>query len=371
MKNGTDLFVVGVGELAGRRPEPQHVLIDGDDKVGPRALQQQLGQQNLPRVAPVAPRKDPTFGAVPPEYFASERRRIRGHAHGGRHRGGGGLLRGRNAHTAMNDSPGRDLGLESVVAWLLSEIRDPPAFFAGVVRKSIDEVLDGPRTGRWDFDRLEKTEKTYVGTKLEILLRTALGLDRGDVLDLEIEGQPVDIKWSKDSSWQIPREAVGQLCLCIGGVKKMTSLQVGVVRCNLEYLNRGRNQDSKGTLSVAGRAAMRMIVSGTPMPPNFVAEMDPDVRLAVMSQPTIQLRVTKLFQSLPGVAIPRDAVRTVARTEGDPMRRVRKDAQAGDPLGGYEVLSKYDKDVIAALGYPPLGKDEFMSVTVSELERVR
>src|SRR3954451_9401956 len=105
-----------------------------------------------------------------------------------------------------------DSELEQVVDWLMRRTGDPVAFFGGVLRQSIDEVLDGPRTGRWDFAQLEKTEKTYVGTKVEIVVRDALGLERGPKLDLEIEGHHVDTKWAMNSAWQIPREAFEELC---------------------------------------------------------------------------------------------------------------------------------------------------------------
>jgi Restriction endonuclease NaeI len=248
---------------------------------------------------------------------------------------------------------------------------DPAAVFGNVIRRSIDEVLDGPRTGRWSFDQLEKTEKTYVGTKLEIVLRTELGLDRGPVLDLEIEDQPVDVKWAMDSAWQIPQEAVGRLCLCIGGLRRMTRFQVGVVRCRAEYLNVGQNRDRKRTLSARGRAAMTHLVLPTPIPTNFVAEMDPSLRSAITEEETIQARVTKLFLLLPRTAVPRSAIATVARTTGDPMRRVRVDSQAGDPLAGMQILSaKYGNSVLEALGYPRLGADEFMSVPKEEIDAI-
>jgi hypothetical protein len=248
---------------------------------------------------------------------------------------------------------------------------DPTELFGNVIRRSIDEVLDGPRTGRWSFSQLEKTEKTYVGTKLEIVLRSALGLDRGSVLDLEIEREPVDIKWAMDSSWQIPQEAVDRLCLCIGGLKRMTRFQVGVVRCRPEFLNTGQNRDRKRTLSVRGRAAMTHIVPPTPIPANFVAEMDPTLRSTITEEETIQARVTKLFLLVPKTPIPRSAIATVARTTGDPMRRVRADSQAGDPLGGMQILSaKYGNAVLEALGYPRLGTDEFMSVPRREIDAI-
>lgn len=111
-----------------------------------------------------------------------------------------------------------------VVIGRLTELAgaDPADLFGRAIRQSIDEVLDGPRTGRWDFSQLEKTEKTYVGTKVEIVVRDALALERGPNLDLEIEGHDVDTKWAMNSAWQVPLEAVDELCLCIGGVAQMT-----------------------------------------------------------------------------------------------------------------------------------------------------
>lgn len=246
---------------------------------------------------------------------------------------------------------------------------DPVDRFGKAVRQAIDEVLDGPRTGRWSLAQLAKTEKTYVGTKVEIVVRTALDLERGPILDLDIDGHPVDIKWAMNSGWQIPQEAVGQLCLCIGGLEGLSRFQVGLVRCNTELLNRGENRDRKRTLSASGRSAMDFLVPSSPLPINFVEQMDHAVRIAVMSEPTIQTRITKLFTLLPRRPIPRNAVATVARTTGDPLRRVRADKGREDPLRGMKILSaKYGNPVVEALGYPRLGPDEFMSIPEAEVD---
>jgi hypothetical protein len=260
--------------------------------------------------------------------------------------------------------------LESVAARIEEcAAPDPAATFGDAIRRSIDEVLDGPRTGRWGFEQLEKTEKTYVGTKLEIVLRTALDLEPGPTLDLEIYGNAVDVKWAMNSSWQIPIEAVGEICLCVGGRQDLSRFQVGVVRCDEVHLNRGSNRDKKRTISKRGRAAMRMLVNDAAIPPNFVADMDGDLRERVMSEPTIQRRVTRIFQELPYEPIPRGAIATIARTTGDPMRRLRADSGADDPLRGMRILSaKYGNKVVTALGHKPLRKDEFMSVPQAEIE---
>ena len=43
------------------------------------------------------------------------------------------------------------------------------------------------------------------------------------------------------------QEAIGHLCLCVGGLKGLTQFQVGLVRCRPEFLNVGQNRDRKRT----------------------------------------------------------------------------------------------------------------------------
>ena len=114
---------------------------------------------------------------------------------------------------------------------------------------------------------------------------------------------------------------------------------------------------------------MRMIVDDAEIPSNFVADMDGQVRKPVMDEPTIQRRVTRLFQELPYVPIPRGAIATVARTTGDPMRRLRADAGVEDPLGGMRILSaKYGNRLVVALGHKALRQDEFMSIPQGDID---
>ena len=84
-------------------------------------------------------------------------------------------------------------------------------------RSAIDEVIDTARTGRYFLSDLEKTEKTYLGTKFEILLRDWLQVPRGVLLDLLIGGQEVDVKSTTGggSGWMIPPEAINQLCILL------------------------------------------------------------------------------------------------------------------------------------------------------------
>jgi hypothetical protein len=268
--------------------------------------------------------------------------------------------------------PQRDIGAERVVAELRRRCPSPASFFGGIVREAIDEMLDGPRTGRYRFAQLDKVEKAYIGIKLEILVRARLRLERGQLLDLRVGAEEVDVKWSMSSSWEIPIEAVDRLCLCIGGVADLTRFKVGLVRAETRFLSVSQNRDRKRKLNALGRTSMELLVPPTELPRNFLATLEEDEVERIMAGRSIQERVTALFSAHLRTPIPRDAVRTVARTEGDPIRRTRRDkSKRQEPLPGLEVLStKYGRDVARELGLGDLPPDHFMAIPRSDLSRL-
>lgn len=220
--------------------------------------------------------------------------------------------------TPLKASPKKgelDQPLLDVEKALRSECRKqsktPAELFGKIIRQSIDEAIDGPRTGRWEINQLEKTEKTYVGTKIEIVTRAALNLKQNNLLDSEIAGHPVDIKWSMYSAWQIPTEAVGHICLVIGTYKNGSKFKVGLIRCSEDRLNRGKNKDEKRTISEEGRKHIRWLVESCDLEQNFIAALDPKAREAVMSEKTAHGRVRKFLTLLAGKPFPRSAVETV------------------------------------------------------------
>lgn len=71
--------------------------------------------------------------------------------------------------------------------------------FRWALRDSLDELLDGQRTGRWAYQHLSKTEKTYLGTAVEVNLTKEFEFTDGDHLDWKIAGgRDIDCKFSKD-----------------------------------------------------------------------------------------------------------------------------------------------------------------------------
>ena len=68
---------------------------------------------------------------------------------------------------------------------------------ARVLRDTLDQLLDGRRRGRFDYADLFKTEKTYMGTLVEINLQREFEFSDGDVTDYSIADVEVDCKFSQ------------------------------------------------------------------------------------------------------------------------------------------------------------------------------
>lgn len=240
--------------------------------------------------------------------------------------------------------------------------------FSRAIRQAVDEVIDGPRTGRYRYEELESQEKAYIGTRIEIVVRTEFRLEREGKLDTVIAGHAVDFKWSARSSWMIPREAIGELCLVLSGDEVGGTFSVGLVRCTEDRLNPGANQDKKRTLSRIGRRQISWIVKEGAFPAGFLSTLDPETRVAILAQPAGQARVREFFSRVTRRPVPREVIPTLAVQE-DPMRRIRQD-RGGESLGGMKVLSghfKVSQDAAELLGYGPLTKRDYLSVPIAEL----
>jgi hypothetical protein len=233
---------------------------------------------------------------------------------------------------------------------------------ASLIRRAVDEVIDTARTNRFTLDECEKTEKTYLGTKIENLFRNMLGVTRGK-LDLDLDGTPVDVKNTMYSNWAIPREAYGHPCVLIAENEKQAIFSVGVIRADPSYLNPGRNQDNKASFSAAGRENIWWLARAHAYPPNpweFISEED---RLAIMVGRGGTTRVAALFEMFRDRPISRTIVQHVGQQK-DALRRVRRGGGARDILAPKGIAILYegtDRALIARLGLPSIGADEFIS----------
>jgi hypothetical protein len=232
-----------------------------------------------------------------------------------------------------------------------------------LIRQAIDEVIDAPRTGRVHAQELEKTEKTYIGTKVEILVRNFFHLPQG-ILDLRIDGLDVDVKNTLGQTWMIPREAAGKPCILVASDEVRHSCYFGILIAHLTNLTSGLNQDQKQSVSAIGFSNIHWILADKVYPPSFWSIIGEAKTHTIMRGETGNERIEALFRELQRTPIHRDIVQAVAQQK-DYMKRIRKNGGARDALAreGIAILSgKYHSGVISKLGLPVTSKDEMISV---------
>lgn len=230
-----------------------------------------------------------------------------------------------------------------------------------ILREDIDVVIDTPRTSRCSYSELEKTEKTYIGTRIEIGLRSLLGFPKG-LLDLNIGGVDVDIKFTGGSNWMIPNEAFGKICLLVAADESRGRCYLGILKIRPEYLTGKGNRDGKVSISSSGFANIRWLVCDSPYALNFWQKISVEDRLAIFSQSSGSARLVELFRRVKNVAIDRSVIEAVARQK-DYMKRLRANGGARDKLEqmGYVLLSgKYDYAEVRERGLASCGSDEFI-----------
>jgi hypothetical protein len=266
---------------------------------------------------------------------------------------------------------GDDPELESVEARL--HLLDPAgAQVAEVLRDTLDQIYDGQHTGRWSYDQLHKTEKTHVGTLVEINLHRKFDFADGVVTDYRIAGVEVDCKYSMNfGGWELPPEAMDHVCLLVTANDQQSSWRAGLIRVSEPVLRARSNRDAKRQLSISGHTYIREL-----WPDNRKLAENLFLRLDAASRDRIfratashgnqhgQARVNELFRLVQRRIIRRAELATVAQQD-DFMKRARGNGGARTTLRpeGILVLGHQDNDpnVAAALGLPVPKKGELVS----------
>lgn len=264
--------------------------------------------------------------------------------------------------------------LQSLEHSLLSSVGGAERFsekFRSFFRSAIDEVIDTARTGRFFLSQLEKTEKTYLGTKFEILLRDWLQVPHGIVLDLKIGGQEVDVKSTTGgrSGWMIPPEAINQLCILLRVNEDQSTCAVGLARARPEYLRSGLNRDAKTSFSAAGIGNIWWMLHDFPYTPNFWTLISSQVRNEIMRHRGGTARLASLFEQCIGIPVSRVLIAGIA-AQDDFMKRIRRNGGARDVLAPKQIAILYsetDRDLMRRLGLT-FGTREFISYRPSNAE---
>lgn len=244
------------------------------------------------------------------------------------------------------------------------------AGFPEMLRNCIDAVIETPKTGRRSYEELEKTEKTYIGTRVEIMLRAYMNLPRGR-LDTEIAGEDVDIKHTMGSNWMIPTEAVGHICILVAADEDKSKCYLGLVVAKHEYLTEGKNKDSKKTLSAQAFSNIFWILGGVAYPPNFWRTIPQQAVDEIFSGKSGNDRVVALFRAVQKISISRDVIDAVARQK-DFTRRIRSDDGHGtrDRLAKEGIVllcgtTKVQRDLIERFGLQVRDRGDYVSYCVT------
>ena len=236
--------------------------------------------------------------------------------------------------------------------------------FAVMLRRCIDDVIMTPKTGRRSYDDLEKTEKTYIGTRVEIELRALLNLPKGK-LDTLILGRDVDIKHTMGNNWMIPTEALDHPCILVAADEVRARCYLGLILARPDYLTQGQNKDAKKSIAADGFENILWLLCNHAYPANFWQTVPHDAVDRIFGGKSGNARMATLFREVQRRPISRDVVEAVAQQQ-DFMRRIRSDKGRGtrDHLAAEGILllsGQYDSRLIAALGLRECGGSEFIS----------
>jgi hypothetical protein len=171
--------------------------------------------------------------------------------------------------------------------------RLPANVLGPLLRDCLDRAIDGGRTGRFVVDDVQQSAKTAIGTDVEIAVRNAMGVPKGAVLDLLVDGIETDVKWSTGSkgspgqAWMIPDEALGRIVLLVTAYDTpgASYFAAGLLRVPADGSGLSApNKDNKRGLKAATREqSVLWLHKQTPMPANFVLSLPEDVRQAVLA----------------------------------------------------------------------------------------
>ncbi|MFE6283209.1 NaeI family type II restriction endonuclease [Streptomyces sp. NPDC057877] len=254
--------------------------------------------------------------------------------------------------------------------------------FARVLRDTIDQLLDGEHTGRFDWNDLHKTEKTHAGTLVEINLLREFGFSSGADLDYLIEGIEVDCKFSqKLYGWMIPPEALDEICLVVWADDHKGKWSAGLLRADRAKLTtsgtvtKKGNRDGKFQLTKKHHDLVAWLWDQAPLEENLLLNLDAETLATVLAAGSGsnrgrgQARVNELFRRVQGRRINRTVVRTLAQQK-DYMKRVRYNGGARQHLREHGILICGDyphhQAVAAQLGLPVPQEGENVSIRVVE-----
>lgn len=270
---------------------------------------------------------------------------------------------------ASDVAPGHpDFGILSEIhADIQARNPDIVRAFPLLVQAALDFVLDPVRTGRNRLAQLDNVEKTFIGLKVEHLLRDGLEAPKG-IRDLVLAGYNVDVKNTVGTSWawMIPPEtyAVEEPCLLAALDEVRREVWLGLFIARESYLGKENRDRKRGILTGSYRNIL-WLVRAAPLPPDPWEGLDMARFREIRKIRTGNARVATFFRENLRRATNRRVLQALLFPQIDYMKRLRSNGGAKDILRdeGIALLSgAYNSGAIERLGLPRIGGDEFIAI---------
>ncbi|WP_157073364.1 NaeI family type II restriction endonuclease [Kribbia dieselivorans] len=241
---------------------------------------------------------------------------------------------------------------------------------AFAIREAFDQAYDGLRTGRWDYSQLMKTEKTHIGTLVEMWLQREFRFEDGRELDYRIAGEDVDAKWSRNLyEWEIPPEMYergNKIALVVWANEYTIRWALGLLRISESgLLPMGKQRDRKRRVNDEGRDSILWVHRDKVLIKNTLLHLPDDVVEEIRRSSSGQQAITTLFRHAQGELVDRAAV-VAAGQQIDSAKRVR-DARRTLAHEGIVIFGHYQPhpDYAAALGLPRPTLGRFVSARLA------
>ncbi len=237
--------------------------------------------------------------------------------------------------------------------------------FPLMIREVIDQIIDPVTTGRTRFEHLDNVEKTFIGLKVEHVLRDLMDVPKG-LRDLIIDGLDVDVKNTVRNTWTIPPETyrAEEPCLLIASDEEENLCWFGVIFAKDDYLTAGKNRDAKRSVSAEGFRHILWILESQPYPRSRWLDISMDRFRELRTVYGGNKRLAMFLRENLNKVIHRSVVQALLFDQKDYMKRLRENGGVRDILRkeGIAVLSGfYDRETIQQLSLPRVEPDEIIA----------
>lgn len=238
--------------------------------------------------------------------------------------------------------------------------------FPLLIREVIDSIIDPARTGRTHFNDLVNVEKTFIGLRLEHVLRDMIDVPSG-LRDLVIDGMDVDVKNTVRNTWTIPPETYRneEPCILIRSNEENLLCWLGVIFARDKYLTISTNRDGKRSISAYGKNHILWILDSLPYPSGHWENINTQRFRELREIQGGAKRASCFLRENLGKKIHRSVIQALLYDQMDYMKRIRGNGGARDILNpeGIAILTgAYDSNIAMILGYGNLLPDEIIAI---------